>query len=172
MLGMEACLLVGRQTGVRGRQAGSGRSAGWLGSLALSNQPRRLFWMLTALPPLPCSWSQHIFVDPTHPRDSYRLTFNCVGELRFSCSLAGERSRCLPCSHPILRSSHNPALHPSHNPPTACMPARFHRVCPPHRASHPRRRSGRQPAQLQRWLSHCAPPERPPALERAAGALC
>ena len=38
-------------------------------------------------PPFPCppvpppllSWSQHVFVDPQHPGDAYRLTYNCVG---------------------------------------------------------------------------------------------
>lgn len=26
------------------------------------------------------SWCQHVFIDPRHPRDSYRLTYNCAGE--------------------------------------------------------------------------------------------
>lgn len=53
------------------------------------------FWKLAAVfhvsvscsgPPAPapppsvlCSWCQHIFIDPSAPRDSYRLTYNCAG---------------------------------------------------------------------------------------------
>lgn len=139
------------------------RRAGFANAAELGALRMAVRQLLTCDGPVPhCSWSQHIFIDPSNPRDSYCLTYNCAGEVWLGRAWL------------VWSVLHQLGAYAAHTGICSWSPARPNQQCDVFacQTNKPARRREEQSRELQRRLSHLLLVNRLHSFAPSAGHPC